>query len=90
MNWPEGPDKNHETLSRDASFESFTVVIFSGRGLLRCGAMWCCGGVPTFQRFMLPPFCHTLHGVTTQNTSVSVMRVGAVAEIRIVYLPRTN
>jgi hypothetical protein len=27
----------------------------SSRGLLNCGAVWCCGRIPTFQRSLVPP-----------------------------------
>jgi hypothetical protein len=39
MNWPERPDKNHEILNNDASFEGFTAVMFSSQGLMGCDAL---------------------------------------------------
>jgi hypothetical protein len=38
MNWPERPDKNHEILNHDASFEGFTAM-FSSQGLMGCDAL---------------------------------------------------
>jgi len=89
MNWPEGPDKNYETLSHDESFESFTAVMFSSRGLW---VVTPCSVVVGYRRFRGPCCLHpTTHSTASQpRRPRSVLIVGAVAEIRIAYLPSTN
>jgi len=38
-----------------ASFEAFTVMVCEVEVFLRCDAVWCCGRIPTFRRWMMFP-----------------------------------